>query len=137
MMAARAAPADWQRLLMIAAAGAALGLAGILFNAYHRRSRGFFWSAFAGFSVFSALAIVSVYGVTAYGAAANRQAVITWRSSTLLSIPTEADTSQKTSPLNAGTLAIADKTFLGWTHLAFENGQTGWVRKEELVPVWK
>lgn len=136
-LAGRASPSDWQRYLVIAACGVALALAGILFNAYGRRSRGFFWSAFVAFGLFSALALVSVYGVASYGAAADTRAVITWRSGTLLSIPTEADTSQKTTPLTAGTLAIADKTYLGWTHLAFENGQTGWVRKEELVPVWK
>ena len=35
-------------------------------------------------------------------------------------------------------LALADQTtFLGWTRIMFENGQTGWVRKEDIVPLWK
>ena len=64
------------------------------------------------------------------------RAVIATRAGTLRSIPTEAETSQKTSTLAAGNIAVADRAFLGWTHLTFENGQTGWVRKEEVVPLW-
>jgi hypothetical protein len=69
--------------------------------------------------------------------AAQAESVIVARPATLRSIPTEADTTQKTSPLAAGSIALADKTFLGWTRLAFENGQTGWVRKDDIVPLWK
>ena len=83
------------------------------------------------------VAVVAIFGAAAYGSAVNLNSVVTWRAGTLRSIPTEADTAQKTTPLNAGSLAIADKTFLGWTRLAFENGQTGWVRTEELIAVWK
>ena len=32
---------------------------------------------------------------------------------------------------------MADLTFLGWVQLTFDNGQTGWVRKQEFVPLWK
>jgi len=30
-----------------------------------------------------------------------------------------------------------DKTFLGWSRLVFDNGQTGWVRTDDLVSLWK
>ena len=63
--------------------------------------------------------------------------VIVGRASTLRSVPTEADTTQKTSPLAAGSVALANKTFLTWTRLKFENGQTGWVRQDDIVPLWK
>ena len=43
----------------------------------------------------------------------------------------------KTSTLAAGSIALADKEFLGWRRLNFENGQTGWVRKDDIVPLWK
>ena len=76
-------------------------------------------------------------GVRSYGLAARTEAVIVARPSTLRSIPTEADTTQKTSPLAAGSIALADKTFLGWTRLSFENGQTGWVRNDDFVPLWR
>jgi hypothetical protein len=137
-LATRASPAVWQRILIGSAWGLALALAVILFNSYHRRSRAIFWSAFTFLALSASLGGVAVFGVYAYGRAVDTRAVLTWRAGTLRSIPTEADTAQKTTPLSAGTLAIADdNTYLGWIRLVFENGQTGWVRKEELVWVWK
>jgi hypothetical protein len=137
-LAARASPTRWQQIVVAAAVGAALAIAAMLFNAYRGRSRAVFRSALAAFVIFSAVAIVAVFGVAAYGVAADNRAVITWRPSTLRSIPTEADTTQKTTPLSAGTLAIVDKVFpLGWVRLSFENGQTGWVRNEEVIALWK
>jgi hypothetical protein len=137
-LASCASPANWQRITMAAACGAALALGVMLFNAYGRRTRGVWWTTFVFFGFFSALATVGFFGAAAYGTAADARAVITWRAGTLRSIPTEADTAQKTTPLSAGMLAITDKVFpLGWVRLSFENGQTGWVRKEEVVPLWK
>jgi SH3-like domain-containing protein len=69
--------------------------------------------------------------------AADRDAVIVARATSLRSIPTEADTSQKTTPLAAGSMARNDHEFLGWRRLRFDNGQTGWVRREDLVALWK
>ena len=71
-----------------------------------------------------------------YGIAADARAVIVIRAGTLRSIPTEADTTQKTVAVAGGTMAIVDRTFLGWSHVAFENEQTGWLRKEEIVELW-
>jgi hypothetical protein len=59
-----------------------------------------------------------------------------WNATTLRSIPTEADTTQKTSPLSAGSIAVVEKTFLGWTKLSFPGGQTGWVRTEDLIRLY-
>ena len=75
-------------------------------------------------------------GWQAYGVAANANAVVVWHAATLRSIPTDADTTQKTTPLNPGSVAVANKTFLTWTRLAFDNGQTGWVPTADLVPLW-
>ena len=83
------------------------------------------------------LAVASVLGWQTYAAAADPAAVVVWRAGTLRSIPTEADTAQKTTALAAGSIALVGKTFLGWTQLTFDNGQTGWVRREELVPLWR
>jgi len=67
------------------------------------------------------------------------RAAIVWRATTLRSIPTEADTTQKTTSLSAGTVAVIDRTFLSdrWARLSFSNGQTGWVRQEDLVRLWQ
>jgi hypothetical protein len=132
-----ASPAQWQRGLVASAGAAALALGVLLFNAYGRKSRRTLALA-AGALVLSVCAGVTAFGGwQAYGTAAHPDATIVARATTLRSIPTEADTAQKATPLAAGSIALADKSFLGWQRLRFENGQTGWVRKDDLVPVWR
>jgi hypothetical protein len=137
MLARLASPAEWQRLLVAAAALAALALALLLARGYGLIRP---WANYVAL-VALALALITAAsagaGLHAYGSAADARAAVVWRSATLRSIPTEADTTQKTSPLSAGNLAIADKTFLGWSRLTFDNGQTGWVRTDDLVSLWK
>lgn len=130
-------PAGWQFAVIGAAVFIAIMVGWVLVNAYGRRRRLVTWIA----GVLATIGLLAGTGAAAswhaYGTAADGRAVIVPRAGTLRSIPTEADTAQKTTPVAPGSLAIADKTFLGWTRLAFENGQTGWLRKEELVPLWK
>lgn len=83
------------------------------------------------------LTAAALSSLSTYGPATDARATIAWRAGTLRSIPTEADTAQKTTPLAAGSLAAVDQSFLGWRRLTFTSGQTGWVRAEELVPVWR
>lgn len=130
-------PAEWQTLAIGAVVVAALALAALLANAYGRRSRAVATTSGAVAALALAAAAIAGLGWRTYGLAADARAVVVARASTLRTIPTEADTTQKTSPLAAGTLAIADKDFLGWQRLSFENGQTGWVRKDDLVPLWR
>ena len=137
--AQHASPAEWQTALVAAAFACALAVAGLIANAYGRRSR----AAAATAGTVLALAVVSaalaVVGWQSYGDAADARAVVVWRPTTLRSIPTEADTTQKTTALPAGSVAVADKTFISdrWTRLVFENGQTGWVRNDDLVALWR
>lgn len=136
-LARHASPATWQLALIGAAVLAALALGWLLANSYGRRARVVMWSASALLVLSVALAVSAILGLREFGNTADTRAVLVWRAGTLRSIPTEADTTQKTTPLSAGSVAIADKTFLGWTRLAFDNGQTGWVRKEEFVSIWR
>ncbi len=136
-LARLASPATWQLALIAAAVLAALALGWMLANSYGRRSRGAAWAAGVGLVVSVIFAATAWIGLREFGEIADARAVLVWRAGTLRSIPTEADTAQKTTALAAGSVAIADKTFLTWTRLAFENGQTGWVRNEEFVPLWK
>ena len=132
-----ASPARWQILLILSAWGIAASFARMLANAYHRNPRADRLAAVSALALSAVLGVLSIVGVKSYGVAANADAVIVSRPSLLRSIPTEADTTQKTSPLSVGSIARVDKNFLGWRRLAFENGQTGWVRKEDLVPLWR
>lgn len=135
--ARRASPADWEWAAVLAAWLAAAGLAGVLTLAY--RGGGIWWRrvAWTGFGLGLAGAGLAVAGTLAYGPAAHPAAAIVARATVLRSIPTEADTTQKTTPLTAGGLARLEGSFLGWRRLAFPNGQTGWVRREDVVPVWR
>jgi hypothetical protein len=83
------------------------------------------------------LAAAALSSRSAYGAAAHPEAAVVWRGTTLRSIPTEADTAQQTTTLAAGSVGIVDQTFLSWVRLNFSNGQTGWVRKTEIVRLWQ
>ncbi len=130
-------PAQWQTLAIVLAGVSALAIAVLLGSAYGRRSTLVIAIAWVVAVLSAGGGLVSWFGWRTYGAAADERAVVVARAGTLRSLPTEADTTQKTSPLAAGTLAIADKDFLGWQRLSFDNGQTGWVRKDELVPLWR
>ncbi len=136
-LAQRASPAVWQRLLVASAVLVALCLGLFLTHAYQPLGPFVWILATAGLIVGLGLSAISFVGWRTYGTAAHPDAAIVARATTLRSLPTEADTQQKTSPLAAGSLVTTDKIFLGWTRVAFDNGQTGWVRKEELVGLWK
>jgi len=138
-LAREASPATWQHIVILAAFTAALALGGLLWNVYGPRRAGIRWTAVGLFILASAGSVAAISSLLAYGTAASTSAVVVARAGTLRSIPTEADTAQKTSPLAPGALALTDLSFLNgrWIRLVFENGQTGWVRKDDVVPLWK
>jgi hypothetical protein len=137
MLARLASPAEWQRLLAGMAALAAAAAALLLARGYGLIRPWANSVALMALVLALVAAAAAGVGLHAYGSAADARAALVWRSATLRSIPTEADTTQKTSPLSAGNLAVVDKTFLGWSRLTFDNGQTGWVRTDDLVGLWK
>jgi hypothetical protein len=136
-LARLASPAEWQRLLAAAAALAAAALALLLARGYGLIRPWINLAALFALALALVAAAAAGAGIHAYGPAADARAALVWRSATLHSIPTEAGNTQKTSPLPAGNLAVVDKTFLGWSRLVFDNGQTGWVRTNDLVGLWK
>lgn len=137
-LAGNAAPSTWQLVLVAAAVVFCVGLGASLRTLYVRTSiwvvRGIRVVVLAA----SLLGMAATASLLAFGPVADRNAIIAWRASTLRSIPTEADTTQKTTPLPAGSVAIMDQnTFLGWVRLTFPNGQTGWVRKDDVIAIWR
>ncbi len=136
-LALRLAPASWQRAAILAALLAAAALALLLWRAYHVRAHWLAPVAWAALACATLLGAASVSSLRLYGPLADARAVVIWQSGVLRSIPTEADTTQKTAPLAPGLIALDEgQPFLDWRHLAFPNGQTGWVRQEELVRLW-
>ena len=115
-----------------------MGLLLFLLRAYRAAANG--WTRPAAFTALGAAGLLLLCAVASlhfYGDAADPRAAIAWHQVLLRSIPTEADTQQKTSSLPAGSLGIVDKDFLGWVRLTFPNGQTGWVRQEDIVWLYR
>jgi tetratricopeptide (TPR) repeat protein len=141
-LARQLSPAVWQVLLIVSTTLAALAAAFWLLHRHRAsasRARAWKLSALALASTAAALFIASVLSLRLYRPAHDPRVALVWKPATLRSIPTEADTAQKTTPLAAGTLAIVDKNFLEnrWSRLVFANGQTGWVRSEDLKSLWR
>lgn len=136
-IAALAGAGAWQRILIATAFLVAGAIGWLLWNAYGRRAKAIAAAAL-GLGVVAVVAgCVAIFGVVAYGETADARAMVTFRAGTLRSIPTEADTTQKTTTLAPGSIGVVNREFLGWNRVVFANGQSGWVRREELVGLWK
>lgn len=132
-----ATPGEWQLALILAALLLAAALIVLLLQGYRRIGA---WGkpvALTTSLLAVMLAVAATLSLHAYGPLADPAAAFVWRPATLRSIPTDADTAQKSSPLSAGSLAVAEKTFLGWTKLQFAGGQSGWVRTEDLISLYR
>jgi hypothetical protein len=131
-------PGGWQRTAACASAAGALGLGLLLAAAYGRARRRWAGTLGRALLVLALLAgAASLVAYRAFGIAADARCVVIWRTGTLRSVPTEADVSQKTTPLPAGSIAVADREFLDWIRLSFPNGETGWVPSSEAVFLWR
>ena len=130
---------QWQVIAILAMLLAAIGGAFLLLRGYGNRARWLKVTAVVFLSLASLVAAAAAFSLRVYSPVNDARSAIVWHTTTLRSIPTEADTTQKTTPLSAGTVTVIDRTFLTerWVHLAFSNGQTGWVRQEDLVPLWR
>ncbi|HEX2861158.1 MAG TPA: BatD family protein, partial [Lacunisphaera sp.] len=136
-LARLATPGEWQ--LGLVAAALLLALAGVvlLLQGYRWIGRWGMPTALVACLLGMLLAAAATYSLRLYGPLAHPDAVFVSKATVLRSIPTEADTSQKTSPLSAGSIAIVEKPFFGWSKLNFSGGQSGWVRSEELIPLYR
>ena len=130
-------PAHWGVIRMGAAFLACL-LAGVFLTAAYR-NRPALTRRLAGVGVMVALIIFISAGVSirCYGPLAQDSIAVVSRNILLRSVPTEIDSTQKTVPLPAGSLAVVDRTFLGWSRVVFPNHQTAWARTDALVSLYR
>lgn len=132
-----ATPGEWQLALVGAALLLAAALILLLLQGYRHIGT---WSkpvALTTSLLAVLLAAVATFSLHTYGALANPEVAFVWKPALLRSIPTEADTTQKTTPLSAGSIAVVEKTFLGWSKLNFATGQSGWIRTEDLIRLYR
>lgn len=130
-------PGGWGVAFGIAACALALALGCWLWTLYRGKGTASRW--LAGMVAVLALAAggVSALSLKNYGALTNSDIAVVGQNTLLRSVPTEATNAQKTVPLPAGSLAVVDKSFLGWSRLIFPNGQTGWVRSDAMVQLYR
>ena len=133
--ARHASPTEWQRIAVTGSALLGLALAAVLLaRHFPQRRRSFGWAA-GLLAVTGVLALAaSLTALREYGPLAHPDAVLVWKATELRSVPTEAG-EQKPEPLASGSIAIWQKSFLGWDQLLFSNGQTGWTRQDCLQPL--
>ncbi len=134
-LARLASPARWQAALVLSAWLATVGTGLWIYGAYHQAPRP--WRVRSLLAVSVLLAVPAAVSLKTYGPLADARTVVVVTPTTLRSIPTDLETTQKASPLALGVVATTDKTLLGWRRLVFPDGQTGWVRAETLVPLWR
>ncbi|HET7537782.1 MAG TPA: BatD family protein [Candidatus Didemnitutus sp.] len=132
-----ASPGEWQLILVVAALLIAASLILLLLQGYRRAGAWAKLAALAGITIAILLAGIATFSLRSYGQLAHPDVALVWKPSLLRSIPTEADTTQKTSPLSAGSIAVVDRTFLRWSRLNFPGGQTGWVLTEDVIRLYK
>ena len=132
-----ATPGEWQLALVVAALLIATALVVLLLKGYDRIGGWARSTALITILLAILLAAAATLSLHTYGSLAHPEAVLVWKASTLRSIPTEADTTQKTTPLSAGSIALTEKTFLNWSKVGFAGGQGGWVRTEDLISLYR
>lgn len=130
-------PGEWGLVRVFSALLAAVFASLLLRAIYRRQVLTARWTTGGLLAV--ALVIFATAGVSlqAYGPLTDPAIAIVGRHSLLCSVPTEIDTTQKTVPLPAGSLATVDRTFLGWSRIVFANHQTGWIRSDALVQLYR
>jgi tetratricopeptide (TPR) repeat protein len=81
------------------------------------------------------LAIAGGSALATYGKLADRGAVMIVDVAPLRSVPTEVEPqAEKAYP--PGSIAHLEKNFLGWSKIRLPNHDTGWIRTENLVPLY-
>jgi hypothetical protein len=136
----RASPHTWQVRGLLAAGLIALGLSAWLVARYRSPSTGRRSLATLGGLVLLCGVLgflVSAVGLHGWRTLLAPETVIVHSATQLHSIPSDLTAEQERTPLAASTVAQVDKTFLDWRRLRFPDGQTGWVRAEALVGLWR
>jgi hypothetical protein len=131
------APSTWQLVLIAAAGTLSIGIALVLRR--RNATRGPRRNALS-----LALAVVGVVGMLTalaalhrYGPLADVRAAVVAGAPSLRSVPTDAEQPQQQRPLAAGTVVIVERDFLGWVKVNLGDGETGWLRHADLVPLYR
>jgi hypothetical protein len=126
---------NWQLWLVAGSSVAALGTGLWLASGYFAWRRKLFFRVGSGVLLAGAsLAFVAGTALGVYGKLSNRSAVMIVDVVPLRSVPTEVQQTEKAYP--PGSIARREKEFLGWSKVRMPNNDAGWIRTENLVPLY-
>ncbi|WP_439545736.1 BatD family protein [Sandarakinorhabdus sp.] len=130
-------PLGWQRLAIVAALCATGGFGLLLLQRFGHahRVRRLLAGVAGGMGVLGMA--VGVAGQQEYGAASAPDAAIIVRQAALRPLPVATPDSETIWVLPPGTAAHMDAGFMGWVAVRTPDGRSGWLRREELVPIWQ
>ncbi|MDQ8203081.1 BatD family protein [Pelagicoccus sp. SDUM812003] len=129
-------PAGWQRLAIgsLWFAGGFLTLAILTLHLTPSRRSSFL--LFLAFALSGTNAYFSKWASSEYGSLSDTDALLVTASVPLNSIPSELDAEQISSAISAGTILRPTRDFLGWLKVTLPNGDIGWIRRENVMPLY-
>ena len=135
-LTARAGVLAWQIGLVAGSAGVALGIGLWLASGYFAGRRKVLFPAAVAVGCVGLLGfVVAGSALGMYGRLADARAVMIVDFQPLRSIPTEVET-QAEKGYPPGSIARLEKSFLGWSKVRMPNQDTGWIRTENIVPLY-
>ena len=135
-LTSRAGILAWQIALVAGSAGVALGVGLWLASGYLAARRKVLFAAAVAVGSLGLLGFIlagSALGM--YGGLADARAVMLVDFQPLRSIPTEVET-QAEKGYPPGSIARLEKSFLGWSKVRMPNQDAGWIRTENIVPLY-
>ena len=135
-LTSRAGILAWQIALVAGSAGVALGVGLWLASGYLAARRKVLFPAAVAVGSLGLLGFIlagSALGM--YGGLADARAVMLVDFQPLRSIPTEVET-QAEKGYPPGSIARLEKSFLGWSKVRMPNQDAGWIRTENIVPLY-
>lgn len=134
-LTSRAGVLAWQLWLVAGSTVAAGGVGLWLASGYFAWRRKLFFRLGSGVLLVGAtLAFLAGSALGVYGKLSDRAAVMIVDVVPLRSVPTEVEQAEKAYP--PGSIAHREKEFLGWSKVRMPNHDVGWIRTENLVPLY-
>jgi hypothetical protein len=129
-------PSAWQHLALAASLLAAAGLTAMVLALYVSNRRYLLLGGRAGLATGGLLFITAVMAWNAYGALNQPAAGMLLQGVNLSPVPTELVPEQETSPVPAGSVVLAHRSFLGWQQITIGENASGWVRRNAVMPFY-
>ena len=79
---------------------------------------------------------LAVVGWSGYGAMNRPDAAILLQNVNLSPAPTDLIPVEETSPFPAGTVVLAQRSFLGWQQVTIGENTSGWIRHNAVMPIY-